>query len=109
MVASERCFPVRWGHLRPILAIVSTLLPLHPQLEITLFLPAHLSKVTSAELDRYHLEDTCRGRLRMPRYGREGRESLAGFEDIPGMMEEAVENVRENFPKLLEVIPSLPR
>ncbi len=98
------------GHLRPILAIISTLLPLHPHLQITLFIPAQFSSLATTELERYRLPPSALERLRTPRYGegKEDGEYLAEFGKIPGLMMEAIANVETNYPKILQVGLSLP-
>ena len=93
---------LRWGHLRPSLAIITALLPLHPNLLVTLFLPAQFTTITETELGHHDLPTSCRERLRMPRYGKE-EAYLAPFDEIPAMLEVAIENIKENLPKLLKV------
>lgn len=109
-VASQTCISLltpatsRWGHIRPVLAIVSNLLPIHPDLLITILLPAQFTSITTSELALFDLSPSCLSRLRLLRYGSENEgQILAEFGVIPKIMEDAIDNVKENLPRIMKV------
>ena len=93
----------RWGHLRPMTAIVSGLLPLHPNLHITFFVHASFADLVEAEITRYKLPRDDRARLHCVRFGDQARSYLSPPQNVPKLAQEVMENAKTSYPRVLKV------
>lgn len=96
-----------WGHLRPDIAITSTLLTLHPKLHITILIHGLRAHDAQREYDRYHLKPDELSRLRKIHFGDvpdagQGFSKL-GYYDVQGSIRAIVENFAAVYVPLQKV------
>ena len=99
---------LRWGHLRPAIALTSSLLALHPQLQITILLSGTRANGADDEYARYKLTPDQLARLRRIHFGPATPPStpekfFIPYEEIRASVTAIVKNFVAVYPKLLNV------
>lgn len=100
---------VRWGHIRPMIALAAQLILRFSHVEITLLVGREIGKYTEVEFERYQFSPEQRHRLYLLQYGEkvasnaEDEEFKFGVPQFLKARAAAPENLRKVYPLLLKV------
>ena len=92
----------RWGHIRPSLSMALTLLPLRPDLHISLIFPTTFSDLVEEELNLWSAETNVTQRLNLIKYGPPGA-PLTKIDQTMKLFAAAGEMIQDQAPKLVQV------